>query len=604
MQAYAAGDYETAAKEATAAASQGSREANRLLGELRETGRGVAQNDALAWSYFQRAAMAGDIEAQYRLGRIHEEGRGVPQSYADAMRWYERASQNGHSGAKARLGKLTLNGRGGKVSFSRGLSLIEEAALAGDPEAETMLAELERKGQASTRKLFEQAPMDQESAGVLVEVREMIRAIGAPPPLGAEMRLTSDPILIRRDVNSWTFILPKPVTQGASDSLWQAASLRLTIAKTPDGAMDVRVQSPSLWRNLSLSGRELGVLEIGNQSVLALWSPARHHWIRHNAQFSNLKLTAPDGQGGIDQVVSFLETQPDGDGVGVNAQQTLRLTKGAFASQKTGGLAFDQIDLRSSLSGLTAGSEAPSPLKGFEGRLSASGLKLTGASAMGQDIEIAAIETNLSASDMDQPFSRFQAGFEASGLTGGAAAPLSTSLPERIKIGLSADRLALKDLANQISALLLNRVTKSASTGQALTDTAFDALATGLDALIDSGAEFKIDEISAKAPDWSIAASGQLKPERNMALPFSGRISVTGQGLDQLIKSLDEKSNVLAVFLDGIRRTTPPKKDGLGNDLFDIAIAPNGAIDINGQRWSQPDPQPKAKAPPAGKKKK
>lgn len=603
LQAYASGDYETASKEATQAANQGVREANRLLGEMRQTGRGLPQNDALAWAHYSKAAMSGDGESQYRLGQMYEQGQGVPQSFAEAAKWYQRASQEGHSGAKARLGKLTLAGRGGKVSFNKGLALIEEAALSGDPEAETMLADLERKGLASTRKLLEQAPMDAESAGILVEVRAMVQAFGAPPPLGPGLKLGGAPLLARRDGSSWTFILPKPEASASQDGVWQAASIRLTLNKTAQGALDAKIQLPSIWRNLTVSGRELGQMEIGSQSVLGLWSPDRHQWLRHNAQFGAIRLSSPDGQGSVDQVASYLETQPSGDGRTVNAIQTLRLAKGQFSSPKQGGFAFAGIDVRTSLQGLdgnASAKEEATVLKGFENRIGASGLTLSGIQGVVHDTEIASLEMSFGAEDLDQAASRFRTEFNANGIaakaaTGGTAILPGSSLPERITIKLSAERLPLKDLSNQIAALVMNRAAKSAHSGQVISDAAFDAMATTMDALADANAEFKIDELSAKAPGWGISATGLFTPLRGHALPFTGKLSVASQGIDDLIRTLDEGSSFIAVLLDGLKRTTPPKKDPMGNDLFEVTFAPDGAIDINGQRWSQPDTPAKAK---------
>ncbi|MDK9721890.1 MAG: sel1 repeat family protein [Rhodospirillales bacterium] len=619
--AYAKGDYEEAARLATDSANAGVRDSHRLLGEMRENGRGLAQNDALAWAHYSKAAMSGDAESQFRLGRIYEAGRGVPQSFAEAVKWYQRASLSGHVGAKARLGRLTMAGKGGKVSFSKGLALIQEAALMGEPEAETALADLERRGLASTRQMVERGPVDAESAAILTQAKLMATALGAPPPLGPGMNLGGEVFLALRGASAWTVILPKPETAGSDASVWRAASIRLVIAKSGDDQLDVRIQLPSAWRNLNHAGRELGKLEIGSQSLTGLWSMAQGRWLRHNAQYSALRLASVGGAGSVDSIVSTLTSPAGSDGAPADQTQILRLAKGAFKGQHGDGFAFDEVEATSTLKGFDAkallntlrADKDPAPiLNGLSSRITAKGLNLFGPSRMAQDLRIAGLSMDFEAQGLEQDSSALSLGFEAFGI--GSTKPSNPAStmpadiwPESVRLHFAADRLPLRDVSNQIAALLMSKSQKSAAAGRVASDLFYDAAATVADILIDARSEFRIEEASVKAPFWSVNAKGAFVPERGKSLPVSGTLSIVSQGLDPLIKALDDGSNVAALFLDGLRRTTPPKKDALGNDLFDVVLRPDGSIDINGQRWSgpdQPQKQPSGKPVPLTKKKK
>lgn len=611
LSAYAKGDYQEAAKLAQPLAGQGDRDASRLMGEMHESGRGVPQNDALAWAYFQKAAMLGDSEAQFRLGQIFEAGRGVPQSFSDAAKWYQRAAQNGHTGAKARLGKLILAGKGGKVSFTKGLGLIEEAAMLGEPEAESLLADLERKGLARPRLSPEAQPLDAESQEILLQAERMIKAPGAPPPLGSGLSLGSRPTVVRQGAANWIAILPKPQAVNAENNVWQAAGMRLAIAKIDADLLDVRVQMPASWRYLSQAGRELGRLEIASHSISGQWSAGQGRWLRHNARFTSLAFSTAEGQAQLESALSRLDARPAAVSGLTDFSHDFVLQKGAFRSKQGEGFAFQEILLANEMKGVpqAAGADEASPLpafKAFSSSAAAKGLKLSGRPGLSPDVDIADAKARLAGDGLDQPQSTLSLGYEASGIAAQAGAKSqgqllpADALPERVKLSLAIDKIALRDIANQMAALLIKGSGRNPKVPHGLGDTAFDAAATLFDAMVDSGAEIRIEEMSAKGAFWGLDALGGFMLERGKALPFSGKLTLTGQGLDPLIKRLDESASFAALLLDGLKRTAPPRKDAMGNDVFELVLHSDGAIDINGQRWSGPETQAKPSAKPQG----
>lgn len=111
--------------------------AQRELGLMHFSGRGVAQDDTLAAAYLREAAEQGDAEAMHRLALMHRGRRGwVPwaaprageapeprNAYASALLWFHRAVVEGGNAPSAyELGKLysvppTLNGAQGPTSI-------------------------------------------------------------------------------------------------------------------------------------------------------------------------------------------------------------------------------------------------------------------------------------------------------------------------------------------------------------------------------------------------------------------------------------------------------------------------------------------------------
>ena len=86
-----------------AAADAGDAAAQNNLGEFFETGRGVAQDTASAFSWYARAAAAGFPPAQLNLARLYAAGTGVARDLATARLWAERARSQGQDQAQVLL---------------------------------------------------------------------------------------------------------------------------------------------------------------------------------------------------------------------------------------------------------------------------------------------------------------------------------------------------------------------------------------------------------------------------------------------------------------------------------------------------------------------
>ncbi|MBS1138133.1 MAG: sel1 repeat family protein [Proteobacteria bacterium] len=93
-------------------AEKGDAEAQYSLGTLYAEGKGVEQNDATAFLWFQRAAHQGVAAAQYNVGATYATGAGIGKSDVDAARWFRRAADQGMAFAQLNLGLLYAAGNG------------------------------------------------------------------------------------------------------------------------------------------------------------------------------------------------------------------------------------------------------------------------------------------------------------------------------------------------------------------------------------------------------------------------------------------------------------------------------------------------------------
>src|SRR5215471_972175 len=80
-----AGDFRQAAAILERMAKSGNAEAQYQLASLYRSGRGVAQDDALAFKWMQAAAEQGHVRAQFNLGTMYVAGRGAARDDAKAV---------------------------------------------------------------------------------------------------------------------------------------------------------------------------------------------------------------------------------------------------------------------------------------------------------------------------------------------------------------------------------------------------------------------------------------------------------------------------------------------------------------------------------------
>ena len=96
LEAYNAGDYQTALQEWRPLTEQGDGQAQLYLGKMHLHGKGVLQDYAEGMRLYRLAAKQL-VVAQFFLGVIYQDGEGVPQDNMLAHMWYNIASANGSS---------------------------------------------------------------------------------------------------------------------------------------------------------------------------------------------------------------------------------------------------------------------------------------------------------------------------------------------------------------------------------------------------------------------------------------------------------------------------------------------------------------------------
>ncbi len=127
IEAYQAGDFETAYALWYGAAEGGNADAQYNIGVLHARGEGVRKDNEKAISWYRRAAASGSANAQYLMGELYNAGRAVPQDFTAALGWFERAAAQGHVTARAQADLLTLTS-GPSASTTRRLASLQSGA--------------------------------------------------------------------------------------------------------------------------------------------------------------------------------------------------------------------------------------------------------------------------------------------------------------------------------------------------------------------------------------------------------------------------------------------------------------------------------------------
>ena len=109
-------------------AEAGHAEAQAEFGERYEHGSGVAQDYAVAVSWFRRAAEQGHAPGQAALGFMYDTGRGVEQDDTEAVWWFRRSADQGNARGQNNLGVMYRDGRGVGREYEEAVRWFRRAA--------------------------------------------------------------------------------------------------------------------------------------------------------------------------------------------------------------------------------------------------------------------------------------------------------------------------------------------------------------------------------------------------------------------------------------------------------------------------------------------
>lgn len=159
------GDYQAAYKLLYPLAEQGEAAAQDCIGAMYCEGLGVEKDEALAASWYKKAADQGYAQAQNALGAMYVNGVGVEQDVQKGLSYivkaaqqglevaqqnayslYYQEAQNGNVGALHNVAYMCLKGWGGEADSQNCMKLLEVAAQNGYTKSAKALSQIYTKG--------------------------------------------------------------------------------------------------------------------------------------------------------------------------------------------------------------------------------------------------------------------------------------------------------------------------------------------------------------------------------------------------------------------------------------------------------------------------
>ncbi len=193
VDAWSAGNYETAIKAWQGPAAKGDADALFNLGQAYKLGRGVTRDLGKAEAYFGKAARLGHIAAADNYGIIlFQTGR-----QQAAMPWLQSASDRGEPRAMYVLGIAAYNGDYAPKDWVRAYALITRAAASGLPQATASLATMNQTIPLNQRQMGVSLASDLDRQASEARGRELAAAdLGSrnvPPSMSSSLPAAAGP---------------------------------------------------------------------------------------------------------------------------------------------------------------------------------------------------------------------------------------------------------------------------------------------------------------------------------------------------------------------------------------------------------------------------
>jgi len=156
------------------------------LGDLYFRGRGVSQDQTLAFNLFQKAAASGHPGAMLQVGFAYLEGAGVETDLVQARKWLADSAESGNIAAMAYLARSYREPYTDSPEPETARSWYEKAQAAGSREALVALAYMHQNGEfgeadaSLAAELFAQAAEAGSSSAKVSLAHQYLTGMGVP----------------------------------------------------------------------------------------------------------------------------------------------------------------------------------------------------------------------------------------------------------------------------------------------------------------------------------------------------------------------------------------------------------------------------------------
>ena len=116
--------------------------AQRFMGAMYSSGRGVPRNDEYAIDWFKKAATQGDLVSMHDLAVIYARAPGKLRNTGEALKWFRAAAEKGYARSQANLAYMLIEGDGTAQDLPQAKSWLDKAVAQHEPFGEFLLGKL------------------------------------------------------------------------------------------------------------------------------------------------------------------------------------------------------------------------------------------------------------------------------------------------------------------------------------------------------------------------------------------------------------------------------------------------------------------------------
>ncbi|RJF83186.1 hypothetical protein D3877_00325 [Azospirillum cavernae] len=444
---------------------------------------------------------------------------------------------------------------------------------------------------------------------------------------------------VKASGDHYDIALPRLAAEGADGVRIEVGTVLLSVTPRDGGLFGVSVTLPGKIAVQSLDDegedyKDSASIALGRQTFTGTWSAPLETLLTMDGAFNDIAITSPDGKGAVTIGAVTLKQDLKADGPttwsgpsAITISNVAALDEKKREAFKIAGLsvenAYSRADftkisaLQAMAQRVTATGKPPSVadvlptlrgvIGGFTTRMSLTGLSGSD-SADGSKVDLGQLTVTGGVTDLDQDFSTISLGMAARDFAITPSVAPTAFTPKTVEFGLSVAKLpnaalwqGLSDLALATEAEEKAKAAKSAkkdSKAKAAPAPATplatpDAIiAKTMAALVEAGAELRLDALKVEAPATTATATGAMRVAAQSAFGVTGATTILLKGLDAAAKAMqpapgakpDKDAQDALGMIGMLQAMGQISKDESGAEIrsYKIEMTDSGQLLLNG----------------------
>lgn len=445
---------------------------------------------------------------------------------------------------------------------------------------------------------------------------------------------------VKASGDHYDIALPRLAAEGADGVRIEVGTVLLSVTPRDGGLFGVSVTLPGKIAIKSMDEEEedykdSATITLGRQTFTGTWSAPLETLLTMDGAFNDIAVTSPDGKGAVTIGAVTLKQDLKADGpTAWSGPSTIAISNVAALDEKkreafkVAGLSVENVYTRADFTKIsalqamaqrvTATGKPPTVAEvlpslrgvigGFTSNLSLTGLTGTDSSD-GSKVDLGQLTLTSGVTNLDQDFSTISLGMTARDFAITPSVAPTAFTPKTVEFGLSVAKLPNAALWQGLSDLALSAEAEEnakAAKGAAKKDGKAKAapapasalpspdavIAKTMAALVEAGAELRLDALKVEAPATTATATGALRVAAQSAFGVTGSTTILLKGLDAAAKAMQpapgkkpDKDTQDALGMIGMLQAMGQiSKDESGAEIrsYKIEMTDSGQLLLNG----------------------